>query len=259
MSKWSYKSAVGGNPHDEANEIKLEESVQDLPKLDRRILLCTKNTGSWLTARGTMVTGTLLSDMEFFDSFCNCYNLIHSNLAKNVTVITNPSPYVMHLIINTENLSSHVTMKCVVSSSTSRNVPFNITVSFDKPPFNMPTAELTSRYVVLGDKKRLGGTSYLGGSGNIRLTPSLTSYLGIPTVTPTSRSQLSALLLGGEIKKDKHSKPCHNQWKHFSPLVLSFDGIIGNYVQFLLASYRFWRSFLPNFCTSKRLVPILEY
>ena len=30
-----------------------------------------------------------------------------------------------------------------------------------------------------------------------------------------------------KIKKDKHSKNCHHQWKYFYPFVLSVDGMLG--------------------------------
>ena len=39
---------------------------------------------------------------------------------------------------------------------------------------------------------------------------------------------MAALLSRWEtIKKDKHGKHCHDQWKHFSPFVLSLDGMQG--------------------------------
>ena len=39
---------------------------------------------------------------------------------------------------------------------------------------------------------------------------------------------MTALLAMWEnIKKDKHGKHCHDQWKMFSPFVLSVDGILG--------------------------------
>ena len=39
---------------------------------------------------------------------------------------------------------------------------------------------------------------------------------------------MTALLARCEkIKKDKHGEHCHNQWKHFSPFVLSVDGMLG--------------------------------
>ena len=45
----------------------------------------------------------------------------------------------------------------------------------------------------------------------------------------------TALLARWEkIKKDKHGKHCHNQQKHFSPFVLSFDGMLGRESLFVL-------------------------
>ena len=38
-----------------------------------------------------------------------------------------------------------------------------------------------------------------------------------------------------KIKKDKHGKRCHNQRKHFSPFVLSVEGMVGREALFLLS------------------------
>ena len=35
------------------------------------------------------------------------------------------------------------------------------------------------------------------------------------------------ITLWGEINKDNHSKHCHEQQKHFTPFVLSVDGMLG--------------------------------
>ena len=45
---------------DDAKEAKLKGLVKDLKALDHGIILRDKNTGSWMTVRGTMVTGTIL-------------------------------------------------------------------------------------------------------------------------------------------------------------------------------------------------------
>ena len=54
---------------DDVNNAKLEVIVKNLKVFDRRLYLNAKQTGSLLTVRGTMATGTLLSAMEFRD-FC---------------------------------------------------------------------------------------------------------------------------------------------------------------------------------------------
>ena len=81
------------------------ETVLDLPKIDFGILLRVKNMGSWLTSCGTTVTGTVLSGMEFCDFICGRYNPTPPppNLQGNVTIVVNPSTYVMDLIANTED------------------------------------------------------------------------------------------------------------------------------------------------------------
>ena len=38
------------------------------------------------------------------------------------------------------------------------------------------------------------------------------------------------------MKKDKHSKHCHNQHKRFPPFVLSVDGILGREAPIVLAN-----------------------
>ena len=54
------------------NDEKLEGTVKDLDNLDCRIFLRSNQTGSWTTVWGTMVTGTVLSTMEF------CYFFAHT-------------------------------------------------------------------------------------------------------------------------------------------------------------------------------------
>ena len=98
----------------------------------------------------------------------------------------------------------------------------------------MVTEYLIMRYIARGEKIIRGETSYLRGSGNVILTPSLTSYLGIPTVTPATKIQWTAFLLGGKIKKYKHSKHCYEQRKQVSPVVFSIDRMLVKEDQFLL-------------------------
>ena len=149
----------GQKARNKANEIKLAEHFQELPKLDHRILLRMKNTGSWMATCGTRVTGKVLLDMELCDFLCACYNLTPPIPRKNVMVFPNTSRYVMHLISNTVDSSLHVTMKCVTSSSTSRNVHFSRTASSANPSSARATADITKRYVTGEEKRRLGDRS----------------------------------------------------------------------------------------------------
>ena len=65
----------GGEERNRDNKIKLAETVQECPKLESRIMLHMNNVGSWLTAHGTTVTGTVLAGMEFRDFLYAHYNL----------------------------------------------------------------------------------------------------------------------------------------------------------------------------------------
>ena len=58
------------------------QTVQNVAKLDCRILIRAKTTGSWLPARSTTVTGTVLSTMEYRDFLFARYNLNPPNLQK---------------------------------------------------------------------------------------------------------------------------------------------------------------------------------
>ena len=46
-------------------------------------------------------------------------------------------------------------------------------------------------------------------------------------VTPKIRIQQNRSCLGEKKTKNKHGNNCHEQWKCFSPFVLSVDGILG--------------------------------
>ena len=54
----------GQKRRDDANGAKIKELVDDLKAPDHRLILRTKNTGSWLNVRGTTVTGTVLAAID---------------------------------------------------------------------------------------------------------------------------------------------------------------------------------------------------
>ena len=60
---------------DDAHGAKLKGLVKDLEALDRRLILSTKSTGSWMTIRGTIITGTLIAATEFCDFLCIRYDV----------------------------------------------------------------------------------------------------------------------------------------------------------------------------------------
>ena len=72
----------GKKAWDDVNDAKLEGIIKDPPTLDRRLFLSAKQTGSWLTVRGTMVIGTIMPDMEFYDFLSARYNVPPPNLKK---------------------------------------------------------------------------------------------------------------------------------------------------------------------------------
>ena len=53
-----------------------EYLFEDLKAPDSRLILHSKNTGSWLTIWGTTVTSTLLLATEFHDLLFTCYDVI---------------------------------------------------------------------------------------------------------------------------------------------------------------------------------------
>ena len=61
-------------------ETKIKGLVRDLKGTEKRLILCAKNTGAWLSVRGTTVSGTVLSATEFQDFLCACYNVSPLNL-----------------------------------------------------------------------------------------------------------------------------------------------------------------------------------
>ena len=61
---------------------KIKGLVDDLGSPDRRIILRTKNKGSWMRLLGTTVTVTLLAATEIFDLLCAHYDVTPANLKK---------------------------------------------------------------------------------------------------------------------------------------------------------------------------------
>ena len=96
--------------------------------LDSCLLLRTKQTGYWLTVRGTALTGTVLLDMEFRDFVCARYNVNPPPTKENTMVSISHFTYIMELSTETEGSSLHVIMRCVMSSSTLHDELSPITV-----------------------------------------------------------------------------------------------------------------------------------
>ena len=60
---------------DEANKTTLKNLVRDLKGTDQRLIIRAKNTGAWLSVRGTTVSVTLWSNTGFWYFLCARYNV----------------------------------------------------------------------------------------------------------------------------------------------------------------------------------------
>ena len=85
-----------------ANSIRLVETVQECPKLKRRIMTRVKSTGSWLMAHGTTVQGKVPSCKEFRDFLCDCYKLTPTNSQKKCDGFS--KPFYVHHTLNFKNI-----------------------------------------------------------------------------------------------------------------------------------------------------------
>ena len=59
----------GNKSQNDVHESILRALVSDIQGNDKRLLLCAKITGFWLSVCGAAVSGTVLSDTEFRDFF----------------------------------------------------------------------------------------------------------------------------------------------------------------------------------------------
>ena len=64
----------------DANSAKIKVIDEDLKAPSHRLILHTKNTGSWLNIQVTTVTGTVLASTESFCFFVDVMMLPHPNL-----------------------------------------------------------------------------------------------------------------------------------------------------------------------------------
>ena len=62
------------------NKSILKFLVSNVQGTDKRLLLCAKITGAWLSIHGTTVSGTVISATEIWDFECACYNVSPVNL-----------------------------------------------------------------------------------------------------------------------------------------------------------------------------------
>ena len=123
----------GKKAWDDVNDAKLEGIIKDPPTLDRRLFLSAKQTGSWLTVRGTTVIGTIMPAMEFCDFLSARYNVTPPNPKENAMVALSPFPYVTDFAADTKGLSLHIIMRCRMSSFTSHDKPSPLTVYAANP------------------------------------------------------------------------------------------------------------------------------
>ena len=107
-------------------QAKLKGLVKDLEATDLSLVICAKNTGSWLTVWGTIVTGTVLAAMEFSDFLCARYDATPPKLQKNTMAALLPYPYVTDRAAALEVLSLHVTETFVTRSSTVIDEPYSL-------------------------------------------------------------------------------------------------------------------------------------
>ena len=66
-----------------AYKTKLKGLVRDLKGIHRRLILCTKRTGAWLSVIGTTFSGTVLSATGFWDLLCARYSVYPLNLQSH--------------------------------------------------------------------------------------------------------------------------------------------------------------------------------
>ena len=64
-------------------ESKLKGLVSDLKGIDKRLLICAKNKGTWLSKRGTKVSVTVLFATNFWGFLCARYNVSPLNLQSH--------------------------------------------------------------------------------------------------------------------------------------------------------------------------------
>ena len=73
----------GKEARDVAYESRLKGLVINLQGTDKRLLLRAKSTGECLSVRGTAVSGTILSDTEFWGFLCARYKISPVNLQSH--------------------------------------------------------------------------------------------------------------------------------------------------------------------------------
>ena len=86
---------------DDVNETKIEAIVDTLDAFDRRIFLCAKKTGSRLTVRGTMISGTVLLATYYFILCVHIAMLPHLASKINSMVALCTFPYITDLAAET--------------------------------------------------------------------------------------------------------------------------------------------------------------
>ena len=64
-------------------ETKLKDLVRDLKGTDRRLILCAKSAGAWMSVHDTTVSGTVLSAMGIRYFLCAHYNVSPLNLQSH--------------------------------------------------------------------------------------------------------------------------------------------------------------------------------
>ena len=103
------------------NYVKLKVIVSNQGAFEKRLFLCAKHMGSWLSIRGTTVTSIVLAAKKFCGFYVLVTTLILPIPKTNVTVAYKPFQCFTRWAALMEESSSHVTTRYVTKSSTSQN------------------------------------------------------------------------------------------------------------------------------------------
>ena len=214
-------------------EGKLDEILNNLPSDVRRAILRGKDTGQWLSVFPSIINGTVLSPQEFRDALFLRYARTPPDLPKkcdgcdaNFSVAHALSCKKGGLVILRHNdIRDELGALCsqALTNSAVRDEPFITTSRTTAEPSTNPSSP-TTKQVQDDDRGDLLVRGFWTRGTDVIVDVRVTD-----TDAATYRSLLPSKVLEKQEreKKKKYLEPCLQARRHFTPFVVSADGLKG--------------------------------
>ena len=202
---------------------KLQESLQKLPPSRKKVVERASETGAWLSAVPNTLAGTELGKDEWRDSACIRYNMRPSTIPKKCDGCGKEATieHVLNCRVGGLIISRHNELKKELIDLGIK--AFGISSVRDEPLTN-PTSDGNHNSSNNGNRADIMIRG-LWESGTDALID--VQLVNVDAKSHQNREAEAILKTAKRTKKRKHLTDCQQQRRHFTPFVVSTDGMLG--------------------------------